>query len=498
MSAQRRRVGGPAEAGRHDRTGPAKAGRHDTTGPAEAGRHEAAGRAEAGRHANGAAALADFIVTATPPPDARRRAVDAIADTVGVMLAGTIEPAAEMATAMAVDEGRGSCHIVGTRHVTAAAAAALANGVAAHALDYDDMCFVSLAHPSCALVPAALAAGELMHAPGAAVVDAYVVGFELECRLGTVLNPRHYHERGWHCTSSIGTLGAAAAAGRVFGLDAGSMRHALGIAASAACGFKENMGSMVKPLHAGLAARNGLMAAQLARRGFAASPDALDGPQGYLQVMDSEHPTLESALVDLGTRWEIVQSGITVKLYPSCAATHPPLDALLDLRRREALDAGQVDAIDIEVDAMTPRLLIHERPRNGLEAKFSMPFCAAAAIVFGRIGVDTFDPARIQDAAVQALMPRVSMRVNTAFGAASPLSQARVTIGLRDGRTLTRFADGARGYPGRVTDAELAEKFAACASQVMEADAARRAWAAAASLERCDDVRSLMQLLVPD
>ena len=263
--------------------------------------------------------------------------------------------------------------------------AALANGVAAHALDFDDMCFVSLAHPSCALVPAALATAELVQASGSAIVDAYAVGFELECRLGNVMNPRHYHERGWHCTSSIGTLGAAAAAARILGLDIDQTRHALGIAASSACGLKENIGTMVKPLHAGLAARNGVMAARLAREGFAASARALDGPQGYLAVMDSQGAGLDDAVADLGARWEILETGITVKLYPCCAATHPPLDALIELRRRESITPDEVDTIDVEVDSMTPRLLIYDRPATGLEAKFSMPFCAAAAIVHGRL-----------------------------------------------------------------------------------------------------------------
>src|SRR6185295_5316987 len=164
----------------------------------------------------------------------------------------------------------------------------------------------------CALVPAALAAAELIDAPGRAVLDAYVVGFELECRLGSVMNPRHYHERGWHCTSSIGTVGAAAAVARVLGLDAHATRHALGIAASSACGLKENMGSMVKPLHAGMAARNGVTAAQLANRGFTANPHAIDGPQGYLAAMDSEQTSLADAIADLGLRWEILDTGITV------------------------------------------------------------------------------------------------------------------------------------------------------------------------------------------
>jgi len=446
---------------------------------------------------SGTARLAEFVMSATPPAAARERAAAAVRDTIGVILAGAVEPAACIVQAMAIEEGRGACRILGTDELTSPSWAALANGVAAHALDYDDMCFVSLAHPSCALVPAALAAAELTHGSGTLLTAAYVVGFELECRLGNVMNPRHYHERGWHCTSSIGTVGAAAAAARMLGLDVTQTGHALGIAASAACGLKENIGSMVKPLHAGMAARNGVMAARLAGQGFAASEQAIDGPQGYLAVMDSQHATLDSAVADLGIRWEILQSGITVKLYPSCAATHPPLGALIDMKRREGFTVDQVDAIEVEVDSMTPRLLIYERPTTGLEAKFSMPFCAAAAVVDGRLGIDTFDVDRIHEPAIQSVMPRVTMRPNTAFDAAAPLSQARVTVRLRDGRILTQSADGARGYPGRLSDEELATKFTACASRTMAPSAADRAWKALKQLERIPDIRQLTELFSP-
>jgi 2-methylcitrate dehydratase PrpD len=289
------------------------------------------------------AMMADFVAGAAIGPDARERAALAFADTIGVMLAG--RPRAGRADG-AGDGGRGRhghgavplCSV--PRSAPARSWRRLRTVLPPTALDYDDMCFVSMAHPSCALVPAALAAGELAAARGSLLLDAYVAGFEIECRLGTVMNPRHYHQRGWHCTSSIGTLGAAAAAARVLGLDAARTRHALGIAASAACGLKENLGTMVKPLHAGLAARNGVMAARLAERGFTASPHALDGPQGYLAVMDSEGSSLDAATCDLGSRWEILETGISVKLYPSCAATHPPLDALFDLQRREGFNAA--------------------------------------------------------------------------------------------------------------------------------------------------------------
>jgi 2-methylcitrate dehydratase PrpD len=411
------------------------------------------------------------------------------------MLAGAVEPAARMTQSMAEDEGAGKCLVVGTHLRTSPGFAALANGVAAHSLDYDDMCFVSLAHPSCALVPVILAAGEIVQANGTAILDAYVVGFELECRLGNVMNPRHYHQRGWHCTSSIGTVGAAAAVARVLGLDAPAVQHALGIAASAACGLKENLGTMVKPLHAGMAARNGLMAAQLAQRGFTSSPQALDGPQGYLAAMDSEQATLDNAAADLGIRWEILDTGVTVKLYPSCAATHPPLDALIELKRRERFTVDQIQAIDVEVDSMTPRLLIHPNPMTGLEAKFSMPFCAAAAVVYPRVGIDTFDVDHIKNHDVQSLMPSVTLRANAAFDQAAPLSRARVTVRLRDGRAFSQEADGARGYPGRLTDEELATKFAGCATRTLSETAANTAWAALGDLDAIADVRDLTLVL---
>ncbi|MBI4886116.1 MAG: MmgE/PrpD family protein [Acidobacteria bacterium] len=462
----------------------------------------------------GADLLARFVAEAAPPRAALARAASAVRDTVGVTLAGAVEPAARAVQAMAMEEGRGRSVVLGAAGRTGASWAAMANGVAAHALDFDDMCFVSLAHPSCALFPAALAAAELAHASGRALLEGYVVGFELECRLGKVMNPRHYHERGWHCTSTIGTVGAAAAAARVLSLSPGACGHAIGIAASSACGLKENLGSMVKPLHAGMAARNGVVAARLAQRGYVASERALDGPQGFLAAMDAEQRDLDAAVTGLGGSaasddgagpaprtpeyWEILATGITVKLYPSCAATHPALDALLDLRARERVAPDEVEAIDVEVDSMTPRLLIYDRPSTGLEGKFSMPYCAAAAIVDGHVGIATFERARLEAPAIRTLLPTVTMRVNAAFDATAPLSHARVTLRLRGGRVLTQAADGARGYPSRpASDAELRAKFVSCACRSVAAADADRAWEALARLEDVDDVSALAERLAP-
>jgi 2-methylcitrate dehydratase PrpD len=448
------------------------------------------------------AQLGEFVARAVPPPAARSRAAAAVLDTVGVTLAGASEPAARIVQAIVSDEGPApagshhACRILGTSARASASNAALANGTAAHALDYDDMCFVSIAHPSAPLVASAMAAGEAAGASGAALLDGYIVGFELEARLGAVMNPRHY-ERGWHCTSTLGTIGAAAAACRMFGLEAGPAGHAIAIAASEASGLKENFGTMVKPLHAGLAARNGVLAALLAKRGLTASAQAIDGRQGFLAAMDSEGPSLHEAIADLGARWEILETGITVKLYPSCAGTHPTLDALADLRLAGPFTARDVERIDVDVDSMTPGVLIYDRPASGLEAKFSMAFCAAAAVVDGRLGIDTFAEHRLHDPEIVAMMSRVTMRVDAGLDTlAPPLTQARVRVHLKDGRVLAAAANGARGCPDRpATEEQLAAKFMACAERAIPRDRARRAMATLREIGHASDVRGVTELL---
>ena len=441
--------------------------------------------------------LADFVVAAMPPAAARATAARAVVDTVGVTLAGASQPAARIVQRVVEADGSGPCRVLGTALGASPGNAALANGTAAHALDYDDMCFVSLAHPSAPLVAAGLAAAEAAGQSGAALLDAYVIGFELEGRLGRVMNPRHY-QRGWHCTATIGTIGAAAAASRLLGLDAARTGHALAIAASEASGVKENFGTMVKPLHAGLAARNGVLAAQLAKAGMVASSAAIDGAQGFLAAMDSERLSLDEVAADLGERWELLDTGITIKLYPSCAGTHPTLDALLDLKRREGFSSEDVDAIEIGVDPIVPTILIYDRPASGLEGKFSMPFCAAAAVVNGSVGLETFDAAQIADPAIVALQSRVTMRIDPSLDASAPtLTQARIAVRLRDGRVLSACANGARGYHDRpASEAELATKFLSCARETLPESQAGEALAALRDIATVDDVRTLTAVLM--
>jgi 2-methylcitrate dehydratase PrpD len=439
----------------------------------------------------------EFVAHAAVPPEARIAARNAVLDTVGVTLAGSIEPAARLVRDVAHAEGGDPrCGVLGSADRTGAGWAALANGTAAHALDFDDMCFVSLAHPSSPLVAAGLAAAELAGSDGAALLDAYCVGFEVEAVLGHTMNPTHY-ERGWHATATLGTIGAAATAARLLRRDAQTATRAMAIAASEASGLKESFGTMVKPLQAGLAGRNGILAAQLAGVGFSASAHAVDGAQGLLVAMQARHQDIGDAGADLGRNWEIVDGGITVKLYPSCAATHPTIDTLLDLRAEHGFVADQVEAVEVGVDPVTPTVLIHDRPTSGLEGKFSMHFCAAAAVAHGCVGIQTFESSGMSDPVVQALLPRIAMRVDTTVGIDQPaLTEAVVTVRLVDGQSLERRVQGARGYPSRPPTAdELDQKFRACAERAVPQDIAGDALGWLRGLEDRPRVAALTELL---
>src|SRR5437867_9302477 len=253
------------------------------------------------------ARLAEFVVKTTLrdcPESAIIQVRRAALDTLGVTLAGAGEPAAVgVRGVVRAEGGTPLCTVFGTSLRTAPTWAALANGTAGHAHDFDDTNFALMGHPSVPLLAAALAAAEAETATGADVVLGYLIGFEISAALGLALNPDHY-TRGWHATSSIGTLGCAAATARIMALDVAQTRHALGIAASMASGLKENFGSMTKPYHAGHAAHSGVLAAALAREGLTASEAALDGRQGYAAAF-SATTLADTALDGLGQRWQL-------------------------------------------------------------------------------------------------------------------------------------------------------------------------------------------------
>ena len=446
--------------------------------------------------------LAEFVVgvkLAHCPEAARAQVRRAALDTIGVMLAGASEPVAAITRTVArIEGGAPLCTVIGTALRTSPTWAALCNGAAGHAHDFDDTNFALMGHPSVPLLATALACAEAETASGADVVVAYVIGFEISAALGLALNPGHY-TRGWHATATLGTIGCAAAAARLRGLDVAQTMHALGIAASLASGLKENFGSMTKPYHAGHAAQSGVRAAQLAREGMTSSDSALDGRQGYVVAFSGA--TLPADALDrLGSRWELIASGIAVKPYPSCALTHSAIDALLDLRARHHLDPAKVAAVEIGVSAVVPDVLRHTRPSNGLERKFSMQYCAAAALARGGVGLADFDEGPVRDAATRDLMDRITMVVDPALP--HDLEQhawTRVSMQLTDGTTLESKPRGASGHPATpLSDAELHAKFLGCAAPVLGDDMAEGVAAQLRRLEDVPDVRALTSRLVAE
>jgi len=446
-----------------------------------------------------AARLAEFVVKtslADCPTEAVVQVRRAALDTLGVMLAGASEPVASIVRRVVRAEGAITlATVVGTTLKTSPGWAALANGAAGHAHDFDDTNFALLGHPSVPLLSTALAAAEAEMADGRALVLGYVVGFEVDVALGTALNPDHY-TRGWHATSSIGTLGCTAAAARIMGLDVVQTRNALAIAASHASGLKENFGSMTKPYHAGHAARNGILAAQLAREGLTASETALEGRQGYVAAFGASHG-LDQALEGLGHAWHLLGSGIAVKPYPSCALTHSAIDALIDLRAEHRLRPRDIVAVQVGVNRVVPDVLAHPRPTTALERKFSLQFCAAAALVEGRVDFGSFRDGEVANPEVRELMGRITMVVDP--GLPEGVEQhawSRMTVRLRDGRTLSPEARGARGHPATpLSDAALREKFLACATTVLPADEAEGVAEQLAHLEDIPDIRALTSRL---
>ena len=443
--------------------------------------------------------LAEFVTKSRwedCPAEAVEAARRAILDCLGVMLAGSVEPAARLVTDVARAEGGSPlATVVGTPLRTGAVWAALANGTAAHALDFDDTNFAMMGHPSAPVLAAALAAGELTLADGRALVHAFLLGFEVETTMAAVMNPPHY-EKGFHATGTLGTMGAAAAAGRLLGLDPGQTRAALALAASQASGLKENFGTMTKPFHAGHAARSGVLSALLAREGFTASEQAIEGPQGYFAVLGAGKRE-EQHLESLGAPWKILTSGVAVKPYPSCACTHSIIESALELQRTHRITPEQIAEVTVGVHAAVPRILIHSRPRSGLEAKFSGEFSAAAALCDGRVGMATFRDDKTDDPAIAKLMRRVRLVVDPEIpGDMERHMWTRVTVRFQDGREVSIAPRPVPGHPELpLSKDQLRGKFMDCARLVLSEDRADTVRQMLEELDACPDLRSLTAIL---
>ena len=319
--------------------------------------------------------------------------------------------------------------------------AALANGVAAHVLDYDDVSSPMRGHPGVAIWPALLALGDARKVSGGQLASAFVVGFEVIVKLSRAMAVKHY-ARGWHSTSSIGAIGAAVACAHLLRLDAARTISAIGLAVAQTAGARQNFGTDAKSFQAGQANAAALRAALLAETGFSASPAALDGGVGYVNLYGTGED-LSGQLGELGDApLEIERSGVEVKKYPLCYATHRMLDGLLDLRAAHRLTLADVAGVDIRVsrDGLAP--LIHHRPRSGLEAKFSMEYAAAAALLDGNVKLSSFLDSAVMRPEIQTFLPKVTASEE---GETLMPRWAEVAVRCNDGTTLTVRVESLRG-----------------------------------------------------
>jgi 2-methylcitrate dehydratase PrpD len=432
------------------------------------------------------------------PADAVAAAKAGILDTVGVTLAGSIEATARI-VAKQLPRG-GPSLLFGTAERAAPLDAALVNGTASHALDFDDMANHLGGHPSVPILPALFALADAEPVDGRAFIAAYVAGFEAECKIGRGVNFHHY-TKGWHPTATLGVLGAAAACSHLLRLGADRTAVALAIATSFASGIKANFGTMTKPLHVGHCTRNGLFAALLARDGFTANPGAFEHKQGFLALFNGAGTyNVEPMLEAWGAPFEIVNPGIAAKQYPCCGSTHPALDVMLDLVRQHDLQPSAVARIESWTHTRRLEHTNRPDPQSALDAKFSVQHCLALALVDRAIKIEHFEGEAYRDQQVRAILPRVQAApYTTAQFAADNHFGAEIKLTLTDGRIIT----GKTEQPlGRAVEAplppdRLREKFDNCVARVLPPAASAPIADMIARLDRVTDMRQLGTLLAP-
>jgi len=397
-------------------------------------------------------------------------------DVIGCIVGGApSETAAKVREFAAQQACEGGASVLGSRERYAAPIAALANGVAGHVLDYDDMNSTMVAHPSVVLVPALLALAEARNKSGADLLAAYVLGFEVNGHFGRAMVPTHYNN-GWHSTSSLGIFGATAGAARLLGLDAAGMLNALAIAASNSAGLRANFGSMTKSLHAGQAAEGAVRAALLSANGFTANADVFDSPTGYFAAYaKGAQPKPALAAGEL----EIEKSGIGIKPYACCGAGISVIDAALDIAAAHTFEPASIQSIDVTLNEMAQSIMPFHAAADGLQAKYCHEYCAAVALLDRRGGLAQFADERVSRPDVQDLARRTKVHVDKGMPGGGGLFPVVMKVALTDGRRLEARLEVPRGHPTRpVEPAVQLDKFLECAAPVVgetrARDAARR------------------------
>ena len=452
------------------------------------------------------AVLSEFcarLSTAQLPPEVVERTRFLILDLVGNMVRARRDAEstpAVIAMAQRLGFAPGNARVFGDPGTYTPAGAALVNGVMAHSLDFDDTHAAGTLHPGAPVIPAALAAAEINGASGADVLAGIVAGYEVTCRIAVALPAGDHYQRGFHPTATCGAFGAAAAAARVFGLDAGGVASALGIALSQSAGSLQFLanGAWTKRFQVGWAAMAGFVAASLAREGFKGASEAIEGRHGFLRAYAPD-PTPARVIQDLGTVFELMATA--VKPYPSCRYGHAGIDAMLALRDELRLDPDDVDRVTYGL-SNAGMLLVgtptdkKADPRNTVDCQFSGPFVLSAAMVTGAMNWDTY--ALIDDPRIRALLPKVRCEHDPEIEAEFPANMSgKVTIDAR-GRTYSKKVVVPRGEPSNfLTGEELRAKFSSLADPVLGRDRAGALADMVVRFDRLDDVAQLMRDATP-
>ncbi|MDH4571860.1 MmgE/PrpD family protein [Salinicola acroporae] len=411
------------------------------------------------------------------PATAIDNAKTAILDTLGCALAGAREHAVDTLMATPGMATSGECSLMGRSERLDLLSAALINGCAAHALDFDDVNTAMGGHPSAPLLAGLLPLAEELDSSGRTLLLSFIAGFETETRLARAVNFHHY-DLGWHPTATLGVFGTAAACAKLLNLSANRTATALSICVSLASGVKANFGTMTKPFHVGHAARHGVMAALMARQGFSASLDAFEHRQGFFNVFNGEgNYHADRALENWAAPLDIVTPGIGIKLYPCCDSTHASIDAVRLLQGEQAFDVTDVERVVVTIHPL--RLTHVDRPvlRSATDARFSVQYCIARTLLDGRIDFDSFTEHAYENEAAKSLMAKVETRPH-AHSAPTPEGNylTELCIVLRDGSQRFKRLDRPLGRHAEepAPPAMIRAKFDRCTAYVLSAEAGSR------------------------
>ena len=416
---------------------------------------------------------------------------DGFTDTVGVIMVGITEPVVDIVHRTLIDTGaRREARACLSAQYVSAPDAALLGGTAAHALDYDDQSLTG--HPSAVLVPSILAEGEALAASGRDLVTAYVAGYEVWAEL--LRRDSNYHRKGWHPTSVLGVIAAAAAAAVLHRLPAQRAAAALAIAASHASGLAVNFGTMTKPYHAGLCARGGLVAARLAAAGMTAAGDALENAQGFLNAFSPGSPDLSSPS-RAGSEWYLIRQRLCIKKYPTCYFMHRSFDATASMLAGRGIKPDDISEVKVTMGRGQTTVLVNERPKTGLQAKFSEQFAMAAAVILGRMSVNEVTDEVVRRPDIQAFFPKVKLNPVDEYDSRDPAHSPteRVEITLNNGEVLdTGLISSLKGHADDpMSEEELWTKFVECTALTHERPEAKQLFDLLRRVEELPSVSAL-------